>query len=110
VDGWFSVRCILTVGRPTEAAGDTYEERITLWRAASIEDAVALAEAEGTDYAAGIEEAPSSYLGFSQAFRLFDQPGHGAEIFSLMRKSELAPEDNIDLHFSTGQEREGEAV
>jgi len=43
---WFAVRCILRI-----PAIGAYEERITLWRAGSFEDAVALAESEVEEYA-----------------------------------------------------------
>jgi hypothetical protein len=37
---------------------------------------------------------------------LGEHPAHGAEVFSLMRDSELAPDDYIDRFFDTGQERQ----
>jgi len=40
---WFAVRQIIK-------NKDAYEERITLWRATSAEDAVAKAEAEAAEY------------------------------------------------------------
>jgi hypothetical protein len=45
--GWFSVRCIFQCD---DEAPAMYEERITLWRAARFEEAIALAEAEAEDY------------------------------------------------------------
>lgn len=83
----------------------TYEERITLWRAASADEAIARAEEEAEEYAAGIEETPVVYLGLAQCFHLFDDPGDGAEIFSLMRDSDLDHDDYIDSFFDTGSER-----
>jgi hypothetical protein len=104
--GWFSVRCFFTVGWPEEAIGKTYEERITLWRARSIDHAIELAEAEAREYAAIIDDSPSEYLEHAQAYRLDDEPWHGGEIFSLMRDSELAPQDYIERFFDTGAERQ----
>lgn len=104
---WYGVRCIFAVGWPPEARGKTYEERITLWRAASAEEAIERAEAEAEEYAATIEESPSEYLGLAQAYRLDDEPGDGAEIFSLMRESSLAPGKYLDKFFATGAERQG---
>ena len=103
---WYAVRCVFTVGWPPEAVGKTYEERITLWRAASADDAIARAEAEALEYAAAIEEEPSTYLEFAQAYQLSDDPGDGAEIFSLMRDSDLDPDGYIDRFFDTGTERQ----
>jgi hypothetical protein len=36
-----AVRCNLAVGWPPKRAGDTYEERITLWRTMSADEAIA---------------------------------------------------------------------
>jgi hypothetical protein len=105
--GWYSVRCVVAVGWPPEAVGNTYEERITLWRAESADQAVARAEAEAEDYAAEIEDGPSTYTGLAQCYRLADEPGDGAEVFSLMRESELAADDYLDRFFDTGSERQG---
>jgi hypothetical protein len=45
--GWYSVRCVFRLGDQPDC-----EERITLWRAASFNEAIELAEAEGQKYAA----------------------------------------------------------
>ena len=105
--GWYSVRCVFHGGADMP---DTYEERMTLWRAGSFDAAIAQAEAEAAEYA---EEVGGTYLGFAQAYHLFDEPGHGAEVYSLMRDSELAPEAYLTAFFDTGQERQetlGEAA
>ena len=103
---WYAVRCIFAVGWPPEAAGKIYEERITLWQASSFDEAIARAEAEAEEYASTIEESPSTYLGLAQAFRLFESPADGAEVFSLMRESELAPDEYLTTYFDTGAERQ----
>ena len=46
--GWYSVRCVFAVG------DGMLEERITVWEAASDDEAIALAENEATEYADGI--------------------------------------------------------
>ncbi len=60
--GWFAVRCVFRKGWPEPAPNDppghNYEERITLWRAGSADEAIAKAEAEARNYASTIEEAP----------------------------------------------------
>jgi hypothetical protein len=81
-----------------------YEERITLWRAPSFDDAIALAEDEARDYARDIETA--TYAGLAQAYHLADEPGHGAEIFSLIRDSTLPPDDYLTAFFDTGTEHQ----
>lgn len=98
--GWYSVRCVF---RWKDWEGEPFEERITLWRARSLEHAIGLAEAEAVSYADanGVE-----HIEFSQAYALADDSdiGDGAEIFSLIRDSELSPEDYIDTFFATGGE------
>ena len=44
--GWFGVRCVFRWSQPL-----TYEERITLWEADSLDDAIALAEMDAQAYA-----------------------------------------------------------
>lgn len=104
---WYSVRCVFAVGWPPEAIGETYEERITIWRARSAEEAIARAEAEALKYAAIIEESPSTYIGLAQSYRLSDELTDGAEVFSLMRGSKLAPKEYLDTFFDVGTERQG---
>jgi hypothetical protein len=96
-DRWFSVRCVLR-------AGGTYEERINLWRVGSFAEAIAAAEVEAEAYAADVGAV---YAGLAQAYELFDAPGHGAEVFSLMRDSDLDAEAYLEAFFATGREREG---
>ncbi|MGZ6827281.1 MAG: DUF4288 domain-containing protein [Mycobacteriales bacterium] len=103
---WYAVRCVFRTMWTETAEGVTpdeqlYEERITLWQAGSAEEAIALAEEEAVDYAGDEDE----YLDLAQAFRLYDSPGHGAEVFSLMRTSPLEPDAYLDAHFDTGSER-----
>jgi hypothetical protein len=46
------------------------------------------------------------YLGLAQAYRLADDVGHGAEVYSLIRDSDLEPEAYLDAYFDTGAERQ----
>jgi hypothetical protein len=112
--GWFAVRCVFRNGWPTPApdqTGHDYEERITIWRASSAEEAIAKAEAEAEAYAATIEEAPGEFLGLSQSYELFDNPEtEGAEVFSLLRRSVLEPDDYLNAFFATGDERITESL
>lgn len=95
---WFSAR---TIFRHEDL--DTYEERVTLWRARSSEEAIELAEAEADKYCS---DGTTTFLGLTQAFQLYDEPGHGAEIYSLMRDSELEPDPYLDAFFDTGHEHQ----
>lgn len=102
---WFAVRCIFRFGSEgTDAA--TFEERITTWLAGSVEEAVELAEQEALTYADPSDEGiGATYIGLAQAFHMSGPPGHGAEVFSLMRRSGLDDDDYLDKHFDTGTER-----
>ena len=97
---WFAVRCIFHF-----AGISTFEERITLRDAATFESAIQLAEAEAHRYGS---DTGSAYIGLAQAFRLFDDPGVGAEVFSLMRASTLTPSGYLDRFFDAGGERQQE--
>lgn len=105
---WFSVRCVFraTANKPwgphdLEGEESAYEERITLWRAKSAEDAIRLAEVEARTYEAQIEV---EYLGLAQSYRIADPIEQGGEVFSMIRKSDLAPSDYLDRFFDTGTE------
>lgn len=99
--GWYAVRCLFQLQVSAEPA--TYEERVTLWQAVDAEEAITLAEQEAAHYIDGMD---SAYLGLAQVYTLFDNPGHGAEIFSLIRRSELDPSTYLDTFFDTGEENQ----
>jgi hypothetical protein len=94
---WFGVRCVF------HDPEGTYEERVTIWKADVFEEAVLLAESEAKEYAA---EVGAEFLGFAQAYVMPDEPGQGAEVFSLLRDSDLEPDEYLDAFFDTGAERE----
>lgn len=107
---WFAVRCVFHSTENKQespeflAPGEhAYEERITLWRAPSADDAIALAEAEAAEYA---EQAGCEDTGLAQSYWLEKQPRQGAVAFSLVRKSQLEPEEYVDSFFDTGLEYE----
>ncbi|MEQ4301460.1 hypothetical protein ABNF97_08725 [Plantactinospora sp. B6F1] len=102
--GWFAVRCVFRLR--AGVASQLYEERLTLWRTQSFEQAVALAEDEALGYAA--ERPDMDFVWFAQAYQLFDEPGHGAEVFSLVRASELEPPAYLTRFFDSGEERQGD--
>ena len=99
--GWVSVRCVFRTMRPE---GQTFEERITLWRTPDMETAIERAETEANAYTAALEDV--EYLGFAQTYLLYDEPADSAEIFSLIRDSTLDPAAYLDAHFDTGGERQ----
>lgn len=101
----FSVRCLFKwESRRDPEKDNTYEERITLWKAQDIDDAIAKAEIDARQYAKDIE---AEYLGFAQAYFMYDQSdSSGIEVFSLVRDSDLDENDYLDAFFDTGFERQ----
>ena len=97
--GWSGVRCVL---EHQAEGGHSHEEWITLWRAASSGEAIAPAEEEAADHAETLTGV--RYLGLAQAYVLVDEPGQGAEVFSLVRDSEPAPQGCVDAFFDAGRE------
>lgn len=102
---WYGVRCLF--GRRHSSGRWAYEERITIWRARDMAMAVRLAEAEADLYAA---DSPDRYLGFAQCFSISGKPNRGAEVFSLIRLSDLDPEDYLSTFFDTGDELQGPSL
>jgi hypothetical protein len=100
-DRWYAVRSVFAAAGEAE---DSYEERITLWRAGSSDEALEKAAAEAVEYA---EFAGATYLaGFGQVYELPDAPPRdGAEVFSLTRSSALPPRPYLERFFDTGYER-----
>ena len=93
--GWFAVRHVVR-------NEDAYEERITVWEAESADKAIARAEAEAADYAWEGTEPLALY----QSFELDRAPRDGAEVFSLIRRSDLSPDEYLGSFFATGSELE----
>jgi hypothetical protein len=101
-DRWYAVRSLFrSAGEPESA----YEERITLWQAASPDEARSRAESEAEEYA---EFAGAAHLaGFAQVYPIADAPPrNGAEIFALTRDSDLGADAYVDRFFTTGRERD----
>ena len=99
---WYAVRSLF---HHPEGAESSYEERITLWQAADLDDALSRAAAEAAEYA---EFAGVTYLAeFAQSYALADAPPRdGAEVFSLTRNSALPPGPYVEQFFDTGRERQ----
>ena len=104
---WYSVRCIFRsppLGKMTKR--NLYEERITVWRATSFDEAVALAERDAEKYARDTE---MEYLGLAQGYHTFEKRlTSGSEVYSLMRESNYSPSKYLDHFFDTGHERQGD--
>jgi hypothetical protein len=88
---WYAVRCLFDhQGRRKDGEDHLFEERITLWRAISYDDAFLKAEVEARRYAG---ENDCVFVCVSDGFHLFDEtPQEGSEIFSTMRGSNMTAE------------------
>jgi hypothetical protein len=91
---WFAVRHVI------EHDG-SFEERITLWRSSSEDEAIAQAQEEATAY---VSTVGGSVLGLFQSYRVGDLPANGSEVFSLIRRSDLPSDRYLDAFFDTGSE------
>jgi hypothetical protein len=107
---WYSVR---TVYLHTGTGTNLYEERITVWQASSLSEAIELAEVEARKYAGEVQSndavAGTTYLGLAQGYFTFIEGasiGPADEIFSLIRASKLGPKAYLDAFFNTGLEQQ----
>ncbi len=85
-----------------------YEERITLWNAATFEEAIDLAETDAKAYA---QSKGFECLDLFQSYWLFNSLEglpQGREVYSLIRESDLDPSSYLDAFFDTGLERSGD--
>ncbi|MFN3988050.1 MAG: hypothetical protein ACK4KV_21385 [Rhodocyclaceae bacterium] len=97
---------ILWSPRQEQKLEHLYEERITAWNADSLEEAIDLAEEDAIEYAKGEAKA----LDVFQGYWLFDEIGlipQGAEVFSLLRESDLDETEYVATFFETGFEHQG---
>ena len=103
---WFAVRCLFRSPDEHRDGVGAYEERITVWRVPSFEEAIARAEAEADEYVELLVEMGIERCDLCQVFKLgIDGAiGDGDEVYSLIRDSDLAPDDYIDHFFDSGTE------
>ena len=97
---------ILWSPRKEQKLEHLYEERITAWNADSLEEAIDLAEEDAIEYAKGEAKA----LDVFQGYWLFDEIGlipQGAEVFSLLRESDMDETEYVATFFETGFEHQG---
>lgn len=104
-ESWYSVRCIFGFQDRSNRLA-IFEERVTVWRAESFQGAIRNAEEDALEYA---EVVGGRYLGLAQAYHLSeDSLESGAEVFSLMRESDLDEDEYLNRYFSSGSERQGQ--
>jgi hypothetical protein len=90
---WFAIRHVIENER-------SFEERITLWEARSADEAILRAERDVEEYVSLL--GGQKPLGLFQSYELAEPPGDDREVFSLIRRSDLSPEEYLDSFFSTG--------
>jgi hypothetical protein len=56
-----------------------------------------------------VADVGGEVLSLTQADAMFAEPGHSAEVFSLIRRSELTTDAHVDGHFDTGTEHQSSA-
>lgn len=102
---WFAAKTVCKHRRVEDGTAKTlFEERVVLLQATDFDDAIAKGEAEVQAYCRGLREV--AYAGYINVYRLFaDTVGHGTEVFSLMRESELPDNDYLDHFYDDGRER-----
>ena len=99
---WYAARCIFRYDALSdEEPGPVFEERITLHRAESFEEASEKAERAARKYDA---EGSSEFVDCVDVYHLFDEPGDGAEVFSLLRVADMASDEYVRRFFQTGGE------
>lgn len=100
---WYGVSLVYQHNR---VSGLAYEERILIVRAKSAEAAIEMAEAiSGKEY----EDESTVRLDYAMTFNIFDCDGPclppGTEVFSLIRDSDLTPDEYLNRFHTTGAER-----
>jgi hypothetical protein len=93
------VRCVFR-----HADLGAYEERVTTWHADDFDEAIAAPEADAAAYARRLDDV--EFTGLTHAFQMFEAPGIGTEVFSLMRESDLDRASYLSAFFDTGRERQ----
>ena len=109
VKNWYAARCVFRHGalRPNARRKHVYEERIVLLRAVSDTDALKLAEHEAREYASG--DPGISYLDYVETYHLFETSiRSGAEVFSLLRSSNLSGPSFLSRYYADGSEHRRE--
>lgn len=101
---WFGAKCVFLHTEIESCTGQVYEERVILVRAGSFDDALSRAEALAEQYAKDV--GGCTYTGFVDVFHIYDEEiGDGAEVYSLMRTSDLGMDEYLDRFYDTGAER-----
>lgn len=101
---WYGAKCVFLHTAIESCPGQVYEERVILVRAGSLDDAIARAEVLAEEYATDLDGC--TYTGFVDVFHIYDESiEDGAEVYSLMRTSDLGRDEYLNRFYDTGTER-----
>ena len=99
---WYAARCVFRYDALSdEEPGPVFEERVTLHRAGSFEEAFEKAESAAREYE---KEGGPEFVDCTDVYHLFDEPADGAEVFSLLRIADMEPGEYLRRFFQTGGE------
>jgi hypothetical protein len=97
---WFGAKTLYRWPDSYSEAGSegyVYEERVIVLRARDADDAIVRAEEEAVRYAKAAADG-TEYLGAVDVYEMFDGVEDGAEVFSLLRSTPLAPKAFLDRY------------
>jgi len=102
---WYGAKTLYQVqSNIIESPNKLYEERVVILKASSLDNAIAEAEKEASQYAS--VDSGITYIGYVNVFKIGSDKIHDkTEVFSLMRESRLEANKYIDRYFDTGNER-----
>ena len=101
---WYGAKCVFLHTEIESCPGQVYEERVILLKAENFNEAVSRAEVMAEAYAKDV--GGCSYTGFVDVFHIYDENiSDGAEVYSLMRTSDLSKEEYLNRFYDTGTER-----
>ena len=101
---WYAVRCLFShPTRANDADGNLYEERMTVWKCSSDEEAFVKATEEGKAYA---KVADCIFIKATDSFHLFDKHiAESTEVWSTMRGSHMNPKHYESTYCTTPRDR-----
>jgi hypothetical protein len=94
---WFSAKGVFVHRDSGSGPRQLYEERVLLVRARTFRKARKLAEKDAQKYERLLDGC--AFTEFVEVFRLFDEPGDGAEVFSTMEQSDLEPKEYVERRY-----------
>jgi hypothetical protein len=104
---WYSVRFIFVHTPADPAEPTTYQERITVWLASSVDEAFKRAEIEAKAYVQTLDPQRWALheVALEQSYLHVGELGDGSEVFSQIRNSTLRPDQYISMYTDAGSHR-----